>query len=52
MMGDVHVYALDVSIGELLWRYFNRASGDWGPPPIHVDGVLYVVSEDHHMYMP
>jgi outer membrane protein assembly factor BamB len=47
--GDV--VALDAATGAVLWRYQTGYEGDWrASSPVLVDGVLYVGSNDEHIY--
>ena len=45
---DNHVYALDASTGELLWRY--ETGDDVSSSPVVADGVVYVRSNDNYVY--
>ena len=42
-----HLYALDASNGEVLWRY---KTGDSVGHPVVADGVVYFGSQDGHLY--
>ena len=45
---DNHVYALDASTGNLLWRY--ETGDDVSSSPVVADGVVYVRSNDNYVY--
>ena len=43
-----HIYALDASMGELLWRY--ETGDDVSSSPVVADDVVNVRSNDNYVY--
>ncbi|MCM2389374.1 PQQ-binding-like beta-propeller repeat protein [Streptomyces albipurpureus] len=45
---DHQLYGLDIAPGEPRWQF--KAGGPVRCAPVVVDGVVYVGSDDHHLY--